>query len=69
MKALCPKNETHKEFFTVAHVVQTWKVDEEGEFIEEISTDETTHGPTVGNIWECAVCGTEAKSDRSHVVL
>ncbi len=48
------------EFLTVAHVAQTWRVNWDGEFIEEISTDETTAPPDDGNIWTCAVCGAEA---------
>ena len=48
------------EFLTTAHVAQTWRVNWDGEFIEEISTDETTAPPEDGNIWTCAVCGAEA---------
>jgi hypothetical protein len=62
MKATCPKSETHKEFYTVVHVMQEWKVTSAGEFIEVSDESlQTTHGPTVGNIWTCATCGTDAK--------
>lgn len=57
MKAICPNNENHKEFHTVAHVVQTWRVDEAGNFIDEISTDEVVASPDTGNRWHCAECG------------
>lgn len=56
MKAICPHNEEHKEFYTVAHVTQTWKVDETGQFLEELSTDEVTHTPNANNEWRCAEC-------------
>ena len=56
-KHYCP-NCGGTEFFTTAHVVQTWKVDSEGNFIEEISTDMVTHDPRDENIWECDKCGT-----------
>jgi hypothetical protein len=60
MKAICANNKIHNEFITTAHVVQTWKVDKEGDFIEEVSTDEVTHGPDKNNIWTCAICGAKA---------
>lgn len=58
-KHICPQcgNNT---FITTAHVVQDWKVDENGNFIECIETTETTHPPDDGNIWTCAKCGAEA---------
>lgn len=57
MKANCSYDKEHKEFYTVAHVVQTWKVDEKGHFLEEVSTDEVTHTPNIDNEWRCVVCG------------
>lgn len=42
-------------FIVSAHVVQTWKVDEDGDFIEEVtSCDEITHAPNNYDIWACA---------------
>lgn len=41
-------------------VAQTWKVDDEGNYLEEVSTDETTHKPESGNQWICTVCGARA---------
>lgn len=57
---VCP-NHCEALLSTVAHVAQTWKVDPFGTFVEEVSTDETTHEPDNGNIWECTECGTEAE--------
>lgn len=58
-KHICP-NCGGKEFLTTAHVTQTWKVDEDGDFIEAVSDcDEVTHGPDDGNIWTCVKCGAE----------
>jgi len=56
---VCP-NDCAGSFLTSAHVVQTWKVDAEGNFVEKVSTDETTHGPDNDNIWTCSICGEEA---------
>lgn len=57
---VCP-NCGNRTFSTVAHVTQTWVVDEKGEFIkEETSCDEVIHGPDDGNIWTCTNCGSEA---------
>ena len=61
MKATCPNNPTHKEFSTTAHVMQDWKVDEDGEFLEVIDGSlETTHKPHPQNCWTCHECGAEA---------
>ena len=61
MRAVCTKDESHDKFITTAHVTQSWVVDDGGEFLEELSTDDTTHGPNPQNIWVCAECGEEAK--------
>jgi hypothetical protein len=64
MKAVCPNDPTHNRFITVAHVSQDWVVDEEGNFIEEVATQEVVARPDVGNSWTCKVCGVEAKVTR-----
>ena len=46
---------------TTAHVVQTWKVDALGNFVDEVSNDDIANGPDDGNIWECEECGAEAE--------
>jgi hypothetical protein len=57
MRAECPNNKEHKEFITTAHVMQEWKVDEEGRFIEVIDNAlQVTHGVNKDNTWECAIC-------------
>jgi succinate dehydrogenase/fumarate reductase-like Fe-S protein len=60
MKAVCPNNEKHNKFLASAHVVQTWEIDNEGNFLKEVSTDETTHSPNTDDVWTCAICGEEA---------
>lgn len=50
-----------REFITTAHVVQDWKVDGKGNFIECIhGCTEVTHGPENENSWTCCRCGEEA---------
>lgn len=49
-----------KRFVTSSHVVEDWLVDEFGNYIEVISTNETDHGPDDDNCWTCAECGAEA---------
>lgn len=61
MKAICPNNSEHKEFNTTAHVMQDWKVDENGEWIETTEPCvQISSKPDPQNTWECAICGTEA---------
>ena len=63
-KASCPKNANHKRFSTVAHVMEEWEVDENGNFRSVIETLQTDHGPDAGNIWVCMECGTQAKVEN-----
>ena len=56
---VCPRC-GHRTFLTVAHVAQTWEVDEYGNWIGTISDDETVAAPDDGNIWNCSHCGEEA---------
>lgn len=60
LKVRCPKNPKHDRFTATAHVTQTWEVDERGNFIKEISTDDTTHSPDKDDIWYCKKCGARA---------
>lgn len=64
MIARCLHDADHKRFVTTAHVMQEWVVDEQGNFLEEISTIETTHKPDPGNEWTCRECGTTAIVER-----
>ena len=63
MHATCPKDPKHNKFVTVAHMSEDWVVDPNGNFICNPSNPEqqVVHGPTVGNIWSCYICGAEAK--------
>jgi len=61
VKATCPKNKKHKKFVTVAHVMEDWIVDENGEWIETKGQVQTSFGPNPDNIWTCAECGATAK--------
>jgi len=58
--AKCPKKCKSKQFVTTAHVMEEWKVDEHGEYIERIQFLEVSHDPDAGNYWTCAECGTQA---------
>jgi hypothetical protein len=64
MKAVCPNNPGHREFITVAHVAEDWKVDEHGNFLAVLEQTETVAKPDPGNIWTCTVCGAEAEVTR-----
>lgn len=53
----CPKC-GGKEFYVDAHVIETWLVDEHGEFIcVKESLVGVAHEPNDYDIWECAECG------------
>lgn len=57
---ICPKC-GGKTFDTTVHVMQSWKVDENGEFIEVLDDClEVTHEADDGNTWTCTNCGAEA---------
>ena len=48
-------------FDTTAHIMQSWKVDATGAFVEVLENCiQTTHGPDNDNIWTCVKCGAEA---------
>ena len=63
MVARCPKDPSHTRFITVAHVMQDWLVEADGEFIESLEDLEVSHKPDPDNIWTCAICGEEAVHD------
>lgn len=58
--AVCPNDKGHDQFLTTAHVVEEWRVDKYGNFIEAESSLDTAHGPDRGNVWRCSICGAEA---------
>ena len=63
MTARCPNNPEHTEFITVAHVMQDWRVDADGNFLDLIGDVQVSHKPDEGNTWTCAICGAEANHD------
>ena len=64
MRRICPKCGC-KEFITTAHVMQEWKVDGEGNFIETVdSCLQVDYYPDPDNIWTCCRCGSEAVEEK-----
>lgn len=57
---ICPKC-GGRTFETTAHVMQSWTVDADGDFLS-VRDDclQVTHEPDDGNIWTCVRCGAEA---------
>jgi hypothetical protein len=61
MKATCPKDPEHKEFYATAHVAEEWIVDETGQFLDHADLPgEVTHAPGPDDVWTCKECGAEA---------
>lgn len=59
-KHICPKC-GGRTFSTPAHVMQDWKVNEDGEFIETLDEClQVSFEPSDGNIWSCTDCEEEA---------
>ena len=55
----CPKCGC-ETFYVTAHVVQDWKVDKDGEYIETVEDCvEVAHFPDDMDIWSCANCDYE----------
>ena len=61
MKITCPKNSKHKRFSTTAHVIESWEVDENGDFVKVISSDGVSHAPEKGDLFICRDCWVYAK--------
>ena len=62
--AWCPKSKDHKEFYTGAAVMETWRVDSEGHWIESVDQGDVLFAPSTDNVWECVNCGEEAVFDE-----
>ena len=59
-KHICPKC-GGKQFYTTAHIMQEWLVDENGNFIQTVEDClEVTADADDENYWCCANCGAEA---------
>ena len=61
---ICPKC-GNKTFIVTAHIVQEWKVDENGEFME-VTQDCicVSHHPDNEDIWICEKCGYDAAGEK-----
>ena len=57
MNLRCPTNPEHKRFSAIAHVAETWEVDEEGNY-EYSSFDEVVSGPLFDTS-VCMICGAD----------
>lgn len=58
-KHICPKC-GNREFYTTAHVVQEWRVDENGEYLDTAEPClEVVAEPDDDNIWLCTKCMTD----------
>ena len=63
----CPKC-GHKTFYVTAHVVQDWKVDENGTYLETMDDCiEVTHYPDDIDIWSCANCDYKDRGSAFNV--
>ena len=68
MKATCPVNPEHKTFSTTAHVMQEWKVDDEGHFVECLTEClQITHNPHIDNLWHCCECDNDGVTTQAKV--
>jgi len=61
LKVVCKKDPTHSRFSVSAHVVELWEVDENADFVEVITTTDTTHRPGPEDHYTCIECDSEAK--------
>ena len=57
MNLRCPTNPEHKRFSAIAHVAETWEVDEEGNY-EDASFAEVVSGPLFDTS-VCMICGAD----------
>jgi len=57
----CPNSDNHKKFKTTAHIVQSWLVNEEVDYIETVEESLAVASyPDIENIYICSTCGAEA---------
>lgn len=63
----CP-NCGGQRFVVIAHVTQTWKVDQNGMFVNCLEDCiDVIHRPDDDDIWECYECGHEAAGSGFNV--
>lgn len=60
-RMVCTADATHDRFRTTVTVLEEWKVDCFGNFVEVVETLDVVHDPSPYNEWTCE-CG--AKADR-----
>ena len=68
----CPNNPDHKEFAISAHIVQLWKVDQRGDYLDvlEDCLDVSCYPDFRGNTVECVECEEAAEileKEPSHL--
>ena len=67
MNMICPKCGGN-EFITTAHVMQDWKVDASGNYLETINgCVQVDRNPDPDNIWTCCRCGSEAIDEKNFI--
>lgn len=70
--AVCQRDPLHKTFFTTATVMEEWRVDEFGDFIERTALIDVADEPDVRNQWLCCTCdkaaltGDDAREFLNH---
>lgn len=56
------------EFIATAHVTQTWRVDGDGGFLDQVTAcDDVLHRPDDIDIWTCAACGRSGPGSAFNV--
>lgn len=67
MKMICPKCGGN-EFITTAHVMQDWKVNASGNYLETINgCVQVDRNPDPDNIWTCCRCGSVAIDEKNFI--
>ena len=67
--AWCPNDRGHLEFYTGAAVLETWKVDAAGHWVESLGQGDVLHPPSIDNVWECAECGADAVFSEPNYLI
>ncbi len=60
MKAKCPNGCSTKAFITGVIEYHDWKVDEHGNFLEDLGSEQSEK-PRSDAVWTCTACGAEAE--------
>lgn len=65
-KVTCKKDPTHNRFSVTAHVSELWEVDENGDYVEVITTLDTVHRPNSTDQFMCIECDSEAIAEEIY---